>query len=572
MDVSLVIPIYNVERYLKECLDSVLRNTEQFHNAGGTTEVLLIDDGSTDGSTEIAIAFADAHPGFSYHRKENGGLSDARNYGVERVQGEYLMFVDSDDVLLDGTLVRLHDAVRETGVDMATCQMARFNGKDYRSYPVHLLACNSIKSRITHINESPLLVFDSLVWNRLIRREFYDAAGLAFDKGFAYEDIPFSCKAHARAQAICILRHLGYVWRSRPERDSITQRNGDRKIVSDKLEMMRRGLAILESNGCTKTVVDEARLKFVGYDLTGFIVVIPDLDEDQARENMALISGFVEEVADEALLERLRPTTRQMLLDAANGDLDHLHRVLNYRNANYANAPVVERDGSFKIVLPDELFARAGSNALNNFLYDPPLHRVDDFERVGEQVKIRGHLYRRRINYASPDDQQVEVWIVNDATGNRLALKTEPCNTAFVTKLRGKVINHDDYRTYSYNYDWTGYEVTIDFDALGSGQIDLDDFVGENYLMLDYRNRFESGVRDMNGIDRAKRTKLEALSFKSQSHELRFRVDLRAAIILEVKPLPKPAGPTAAEPARQATAEKAAPTPLRKRLARRLRP
>ena len=89
--VSIIIPVYNVETYLERCLESICRQTYR------QLEVLLVNDGSTDASAAIARRYADSDSRFTLYNKENGGLSSARNYGIERAAGEYMVFVDSDD-------------------------------------------------------------------------------------------------------------------------------------------------------------------------------------------------------------------------------------------------------------------------------------------------------------------------------------------------------------------------------------------------------------------------------------------------------------------------------------------
>jgi len=93
--VSVIVPVYNVERYLPECLDSLMRQTI----APDDMEVVIVNDGSPDNSEAICLRYAEAFPNVHYYRKENGGLSSARNYGIDRAQGEYLMYLDSDDSL-----------------------------------------------------------------------------------------------------------------------------------------------------------------------------------------------------------------------------------------------------------------------------------------------------------------------------------------------------------------------------------------------------------------------------------------------------------------------------------------
>ena len=98
MKLSIIIPIYNVENTLRQCLDSVIsQNIDD-------CDIILVDDGSTDKSGIIADEYADKHPSITIYHKENGGPSDTRNYGLERMNGDYVTFVDSDDELSPNTL------------------------------------------------------------------------------------------------------------------------------------------------------------------------------------------------------------------------------------------------------------------------------------------------------------------------------------------------------------------------------------------------------------------------------------------------------------------------------------
>lgn len=100
--ISVIVPVYNVEQYLRQCLDSILNQTYQ------EIEVLLINDGSTDTSDEICREYAERDNRIRYFVKENGGLSDARNYALDRATGEYVTFVDSDDFLMEQALEKLY--------------------------------------------------------------------------------------------------------------------------------------------------------------------------------------------------------------------------------------------------------------------------------------------------------------------------------------------------------------------------------------------------------------------------------------------------------------------------------
>lgn len=119
--ISVVVPIYNVEKYLRQCLDSIQNQTYQ------NFECLLINDGSPDNSADICREYVEKDSRFKYFEKENGGLSDARNYGIRQSKGSYLTFVDSDDWLENDALQQLYDALKKENADIS---IGRYNCYD----------------------------------------------------------------------------------------------------------------------------------------------------------------------------------------------------------------------------------------------------------------------------------------------------------------------------------------------------------------------------------------------------------------------------------------------------------
>ena len=110
--ISVIIPIYNMEFYLERCVDSVLNNTYQ------NLEVICVDDGSTDHSMEILRRYEAADPRIVVIAKENGGVSSARNAGLDRMTGEYVTFIDSDDFVHPQYVELLYRAVQDTGTSI----------------------------------------------------------------------------------------------------------------------------------------------------------------------------------------------------------------------------------------------------------------------------------------------------------------------------------------------------------------------------------------------------------------------------------------------------------------------
>ena len=115
--ISVVVPVYNVEQYLEKCVNSIINQTYK------NLEIILVDDGATDKSGKLCDELAKLDNRIMVYHKKNGGLSDARNYGVERATGDYIGFVDGDDYIDAEMYEKLYEAIKKENVDVAECNL-----------------------------------------------------------------------------------------------------------------------------------------------------------------------------------------------------------------------------------------------------------------------------------------------------------------------------------------------------------------------------------------------------------------------------------------------------------------
>lgn len=177
--ISIIVPVYNVEQYLEKCVSSIINQTYK------NLEIILVDDGATDNSGKICDELAKLDNRIKVYHKENGGLSDARNYGVEKATGEYIGFVDSDDYIDPEMYEKLYEAIKKEDVDVAECSLkVIYPGKielftDEKYYKV--------LGKMEYLEEYLTIkkVFGS-VWTKLIKSDV--AKKLVFPKGKLYED------------------------------------------------------------------------------------------------------------------------------------------------------------------------------------------------------------------------------------------------------------------------------------------------------------------------------------------------------------------------------------------------
>ena len=177
--VSVIVPIYNVEKYLDKCVKSLLGQTLE------DIEIILVDDGSTDNSGNIAKLFKEQNPNkVKYYRKENGGLSDARNFGMQYAQGDYIAFLDSDDYIDKNAYQEMYEKAIEENSDYVECDFIW-------EYPNK----KRVDKREYYFGKQEMLTNVRVVaWNKLIKRDIIVNNKLEFPKGLRYEDVEFTYK------------------------------------------------------------------------------------------------------------------------------------------------------------------------------------------------------------------------------------------------------------------------------------------------------------------------------------------------------------------------------------------
>lgn len=203
--ISVVVPVYNVERYLDKCIESICRQTYS------QLEIILVDDGSTDRSGAICDKWYKKDPRIRVIHKGNGGLSDARNAGIAVANGDWFMFVDSDDFITPDTIEQLYRAAEEHNCEMAVCNIVRIydDGATEPFYaPVDKVTVWDGQQRFETLKQPSAC-------NKLFRADLF--RDVRFPKGKFYEDtFVYHILAH-RANRIVLTGHDGYYYLSRRE-------------------------------------------------------------------------------------------------------------------------------------------------------------------------------------------------------------------------------------------------------------------------------------------------------------------------------------------------------------------
>lgn len=215
--ISIIVPIYGVEAYLPACVDSILN--QSFTDF----ECILVDDGSPDGCPALCEEYARRDARVRVVHRENGGLSAARNSGLDIARGKYISFVDSDDLLHPQFLEILYRAAAETGAKITVCDFLRFQDGTSPdvSIPGHkhtLLDQREALWALVNFRDMVCCSRMTVAWNKLYRRELFD--GLRYPEGKLHEDEFLIHRLLLRAERVCLCEDVLYLYRTRE--DSIT--------------------------------------------------------------------------------------------------------------------------------------------------------------------------------------------------------------------------------------------------------------------------------------------------------------------------------------------------------------
>lgn len=202
---SIIVPVYNVYDYLDRCLSSIKNQTYL------NMEVIIVNDGSRDNSQEIIDKYVEMDKRFKSYIKENGGLSDARNYGVKYAKGEYLIFVDSDDYIDKDLLMRLSLVLKKKKYEVVRymAKTVKDDGTVIKDESIREINDLSLENKILEILSN---YYVEPVWLYAIKRKFYLKNKFSFPKGMIHEDFGTTLIILSKVRDIYIMNYCGYYY------------------------------------------------------------------------------------------------------------------------------------------------------------------------------------------------------------------------------------------------------------------------------------------------------------------------------------------------------------------------
>lgn len=265
--VSIIVPVYNVEKYIEKCLVSLVNQTLQ------EIEILIVNDGTKDNSMSIVKKFAVKYPNkIIILEKQNGGLSDARNYAIPYAKGEYIAFLDSDDYVEEDTYEQMYKIAQKENSDMVECDFYwEYKTKTKNDIGV---IYNNKKEMIEKVRV--------VAWNKLIKKEILDKNKIIFPVGYRYEDVEFTYKLIPYLDKVSFLKKPCIHYIQREGSISNVQNEGTKEIYS----VLEHVVDFYREKGIYEQYKEELEYIYIRFLLCSSLLRMTKIPQKQVRKKI----------------------------------------------------------------------------------------------------------------------------------------------------------------------------------------------------------------------------------------------------------------------------------------------
>lgn len=288
--ISIIVPVYNVEKYLDRCMESILQQTYR------KLEIILVDDGSTDTSSAMCEAYAKKDSRVRVIHKPNGGLSDARNAGLSIATGSYIGYVDSDDWIEPDMYERMYRACIEQDAQIAVCRyFCEYQDRTMAGGDGSVVLLSREELLKIYISGHESYVIYNSVWSKLFERKLVE--GMVFPKGRNSEDIMYTTRAFCKARQAVYLDQCFYHYVLDREGSIMNEKQGER-MFKDEIPFWREHIS------CIRQMVSQQMADLAGYHFQRRLLFYY-VDARNAK-NKEAASGLVAEIKkDKVEMDRI---------------------------------------------------------------------------------------------------------------------------------------------------------------------------------------------------------------------------------------------------------------------------
>ena len=523
--ISVIIPIYNVQEFLEECLNSVINQTINNLDLNGydrNLQIILVDDGSTDNSGIIAKKYAEDYVNIEYVYEENQGLGHARNHGCEFVEGDYIIFLDSDDIVPPNAYELMYNSAIENKSDMVIGNVLRFNSNHYWDSYIHQVSFSGTNS-ITHITKSPELFYDTTSWNKLIKYSFWKKHSFRFPEKILYEDIPVTIPMHYLANSVSLIYEPCYLWRFRDGiSKSITQSTDDMTNLVDRLHVMGLVDDFFEKNVFQEELFKIKTKKWLKNDLMIFIDKLKIMSEEESEQYRDILCKYIKSnfsSDDFKVLNEIEKLKYEFLLE---NNFKKLIKLLNVESENYNSMDISTKNSEIIINNEEELFG-ASPYKITNYIHEGT--KVKYIQKVSlekNMIIINGFVIIPGLEDTNFNNRKYSFNLINTKTHEKIPLTHKDIEIDNLSTFRFKFYDR-------FSYSSAGYQIRIPYSLFNN-----EDFMGDNLIFGTFQ---QNNVSYNFPVGTAKKTLRDATEnkviFKNNNH-FSIKYTLNNEIIINV--------------------------------------
>ncbi|CAM3954986.1 glycosyltransferase family 2 protein [Mesobacillus thioparans] len=442
--ISVVVPMYNVEKYLKECLDSIV--TQTFKDI----EVILVNDLSADNTLSIAEEYAKQYSNFKLVTGRGQGLGGARNTGLENVNGEFCCFIDSDDVLPMNALEKLYtNAKMEPGVDIVIGNMVLYNETGLVRMP-EFDAIHKYPYIVKDISKSHSLIGSQTACNKLFKTSLIFKNNLKFPENLVHEDLLFTPITFFFANKIKVIPDEVYWYRKFSGEQTITSNINEEFYFTDRIEILNRLDKYLNEHNALeyKNLIDLYKLKKF---LVPFERKIYSLYTDEFSDRaMKALSEQLQDIS----YETIRKSGNKLFIEYLLLKERKFEEYKNYKKKNLLDLEAIN----------GELYLQLDSGvpeSLKNVTFiEKKLPLISEIEHVNIRnsvITLKGHAYIEGVSISDESLQIIDIFYTHKKNkSERASFSIIPVSRPDISYIYGN----------RYNYDACGFEATFNLNDL----------------------------------------------------------------------------------------------------------